>query len=451
MFRLPPQCLLAVFLGFGAVSPAPLLGIFDGMAVARADDDDGADDDDDDRPARPGRQTVQPTPGVRSSAEVRPPPPARSNPKPRPPLKPQPAARPVAQHNPTFEPREVLATDADAALLDQAKSLGFAVGQTVVLSEMALRVTRLRAPARWSAPQALQILRQRIPSGDFVLNHRYRIKSEPCRDGRCYGSALIGWRGSARCGGGLKLGMVDTAADKGHAALNGRKITTRSFAEDGRASPAPHGTAVATLLVGAPDSDFPGLLPAAELYAADTFTGGSRNPRTNALLLVQGLDWLLQQRVTVVNLSLTGSENRLVHEALKRLNQRNVWVVAAAGNEGPSAPPAYPAAYPETVSVTAVDSLLRPYRLANRGDYVTVAAPGVRIWTPGSQGGQYRDGTSFAAPYVTAVAAVLRNRQPDWKLANLIAHFQTSARDLGASGKDPVFGWGLVQNPVSCD
>jgi subtilisin family serine protease len=246
--------------------------------------------------------------------------------------------------------------------------------------------------------------------------------------------------------------MVDTAINKRNPALSGRRIVTRSFAEDGRASSLTHGTAVAALLVGAPGSGFPGLLPGAELYAADTFIGTSPEIlRTNALLLSQGLDWLLEQRVAVVNLSLTGPANRLLRVAVGRLNQQKIPLVAAAGNGGPGAPPAFPAAYPETLSVTAVDQLLRPYRLANRGDYLTVAAPGVRIWTPGPRGGQYSDGTSFATPYVTAVAALLRHRQPDLDSTGLVAKLRTNARDLGAPGKDSVFGWGLVQSPGRCE
>ncbi len=141
------------------------------------------------------------------------------------------------------------------------------------------------------------------------------------------------------------------------------------------------------------------MLPKAELYAADTFIGtGANSLRTNALLLGKGLDWLLEKQASVVNASLTGPDNKLLREVIKRLNARNIAVVAAAGNGGPSAPPAFPAAYPEAIAVTAVDQLLRPYRLANRGEYVTVAAPGVRIWTPGPRGGQYSNGTSFADP-----------------------------------------------------
>jgi subtilisin family serine protease len=235
--------------------------------------------------------------------------------------------------------------------------------------------------------------------------------------------------------------------------LFGRQVVTRSFAEEGRASSFIHGTAVAALLVGAPASGFPGLVSDAELYAADTFIGiGPKNLRTNVLLLSQGLNWLLEQEVSVINASLTGPDNRLLRTAIDRLSERNIPVIAAAGNGGSSAPPAFPAAYPKAIAVTAVDRLLRPYRQANRGEYLTVAAPGVRIWTPSPDGGgQYSDGTSFATPYVTAAAALLRHHQPRLTPVELTEQLRGNARDLGPPGKDRIFGWGLLQSPVRCD
>jgi subtilisin family serine protease len=351
-----------------------------------------------------------------------------------------------------FELREILAINATQAVLNRVRSLGFAIGRTESLSQLNLQITRLRTPAKQSPPQALRLLQRRIPKGDFVLNHVYRIAADPCSENRCYGSSLIGWdQAAGSCGRQAKLGMVDTAVSGKTPALAGQQVATRSFADDGRASSPTHGTAVAALLVGSGAGEFPGLLPKAELYAADTFIGTGSNLRTNALLLGKGLDWLLEQQASVVNVSLTGPDNRLLHEVIKRLSARNIVVIAAAGNRGPGAPPAFPAAYPEAIAVTAVDQLLRPYRLANRGEYLTLAAPGVRIWTPGPRGGQYSDGTSFAAPYVTAVAALLRNQQPDLNPAALIDRLRNSARDLGSPGKDPVFGWGLVQSPGRCE
>lgn len=338
-------------------------------------------------------------------------------------------------------------------MLNQIRALGFRIGPTVALNQLDLRITRLRIPARQRLPQALRRLQQRIPNGKFALNHIYRTAAAPCPDHRCYGSSLIGWDSATTpCGRGIRIGMVDTAVNGNTAALNGRRLTVQTLADDGLTSASIHGTAVATLLIGSPTSGFPGLLPDAELFAVDAFIGTGDYLRTNALLLVRSLDWLLAQKVAVVNISLTGPANLLLQTAVKRIVGNNVALIAAAGNNGPGAPPAYPAAYPEAIAVTAVDQWLRPYRLANRGDYLNLAAPGVRIWTPNPNGdGQYRDGTSFAAPYVTAAAALLRARKPDLSSALILTELRGNARDLGAPGKDPVFGWGLLQSTARCD
>ena len=87
--------------------------------------------------------------------------------------------------------------------------------------------------------------------------------------------------------------------------------------------------------------------------------------------------------------------------------RKGVVFVAAAGNGGPDAPAGYPAAYDEVIAVTAVDRKGGNYDHANRGTYIDVAAPGVQIWTALPDGEEgLLSGTSFAAPFVTAVAAV---------------------------------------------
>jgi subtilisin family serine protease len=134
--------------------------------------------------------------------------------------------------------------------------------------------------------------------------------------------------------------------------------------------------------------------------------------------------------------------------------------VAAAGNGGPAAPPGYPAAYREVIAVTAVDDRKRTYDYANRGRYIDVAAPGVRIWTalPDNKEGML-NGTSFAAPFVTAIAAATYNSTPlraqlregrlplDPKGAMLAAF---AIEKLGTGERSDQYGLGLVKAPSSC-
>ena len=160
---------------------------------------------------------------------------------------------------------------------------------------------------------------------------------------------------------------------------------------------------------------------------------------------------LLGAKAPVINMSFAGDANAIVALALRRVMAAHAIVVAAAGNGGPSAPPAFPADEPGVIGVTAVDNHSQPYADANRGDYVAFAAPGVRVWTPGPMAaGSYHTGTSFAAPFVTAaVAARLSNgaTADAARMADLLAR---TAIDLGEPGRDPVFGRGLIQIANPC-
>jgi subtilisin family serine protease len=190
----------------------------------------------------------------------------------------------------------------------------------------------------------------------------------------------------------------------------------------------------------------------ARIGPAEAFAQDRRGrPYASAFHLAEALDWLAQARAGVINLSFAGPPNALLELSVSQLAARDIALVAAAGNDGPRADPAYPAAYPEVIAVTAVDSALRPFRLANRGAYLTFAAPGVAIRTAAVGGGvAERSGTSFAAPFATAVVASARARHPRLDTKTLTELLAGQARDLGEPGYDPVFGYGLIRTAASC-
>jgi subtilisin family serine protease len=135
---------------------------------------------------------------------------------------------------------------------------------------------------------------------------------------------------------------------------------------------------------------------------------------------------------------------------MERASERGLALVAAAGNGGAEARPAYPAAHPVVLAVTAVDESLEPYDFANRGDYIDFAAPGVRLWTAREKGGGLQSGTSFAAPFITAAVALhlASGVEPDSRALRKILRRYT--KDLGAPGRDAIFGWGLVRIRPNC-
>jgi hypothetical protein len=129
--------------------------------------------------------------------------------------------------------------------------------------------------------------------------------------------------------------------------------------------------------------------------------------------------------------------------ALLRAAQQNVLVMAAAGNGGPVARPMYPAAYDTVVAVTAVDTGHKVFRLANRGEYLDIAAPGVGLLHARAGGGYAASsGTSFAVPFAATAAASLRTLHPG---VDVMAMLYQSAEDLGPPGRDDIYGYGLLR------
>lgn len=338
-----------------------------------------------------------------------------------------------------YVPDEIVVANLSPATLERARRLGFTVTEVGLLDHLALAVARLRLPAGRDPTAALAALREGDAVARYELNPVYRLAAAgsatppntDCRGLRCYPQTLLAWPGG--CGARPRIGMLDSSVDAGHPALAGRRLQRRRFASgNGSAREREHGTAVAALLLGTPGSGHAGLLPEAELFAAEVFSADREGaPYTDAVRLAQGLDWLAAQRVQVVNISLAGPESGMLHTAVRRLVQSGVGVVAAVGNLGPEAPRQYPAAFPEAMAVTAIDRNRKLYARANRGDYVVLAAPGVAIWTAdGAGGGAFRDGTSFAAPYVTAAYALLAGAQPGLAPFGLLHQLQQRAKPL---------------------
>jgi hypothetical protein len=241
----------------------------------------------------------------------------------------------------------------------------------------------------------------------------------------------------------LRIGMIDSKVDVSHPSLSNTQIKSRSFASRGADQPEFHGTAIASILA-ANAADYTGLAPKAEVYAASVFEQhDDRGETASTVSLVRALDWLMSSGVDVVNISLAGPPNRLLEAALKQAAQSDVIILAAAGNGGPVAQPMYPAAYESVVAVTAVDDGGQVFRLANRGEYLDLAAPGVRMLHARAGGGYTASsGTSFAVPFAATAAARLRHLQPGQDVLSILIE---SAQDLGPPGRDEIYGYGLLR------
>lgn len=343
----------------------------------------------------------------------------------------------VSDDPPEIEPGELLVWHEDLAAAQafavQVAPLGFTVRRRLTLDGLGVVQTTVGLPAKSSALAARARLATLIPGLLVDANHRYRLfgAAEPGALRR-----LVGWSpAAATCAQGRIVGVVDTLTDTAHPALAASDIVVHDVLPAGTtAAGAAHGTAVAARIAD--------LLPGATLRVAGVFRQREgETADTTAEWLLQALDWLVRQRVEVVNMSLGGPGNRLLTAGVERVLASGSGAVAAIGEEGPDAEPVHPAALPGVLGVTAVDREHRVYRRARHGDDVDLAAPGVDVPSQRADGSLvYLTGTSFAAPFVTAARL----------LAGSDAILLAGARDLGAPGRDPVFGAGLVRFEPLC-
>jgi subtilisin family serine protease len=418
------------------------------------DDDDGGDDDDDDDDDDGGDDDgggsrSDDDDGARPNAEG-----PREEPRRRHVI----GQAPVAL--PTFAPGEIVTlalSEADLAIL---LARGYRVLEERAVPEIGIVSRRLGIPAGSTPEDARSEVRSLASGPDADFNHYYRTEQSPepetCQGGHCAALEQIGWESltasTAACTAEVTIGVVDTGINPDHEALAKAELEVHRITPEGLdPSRAIHGTAVISLLVGDPDSRSPGLLPDAKVIAVDAFHKAGGDERADVFTLTAGMDYLADNNVRVINMSLAGPPNSVLERATAALVARGIIIVAAVGNGGPKAEPAYPAAYPGVVGVTAVDGRGEVYRRAGQGEHVDLAAPGVEVWTAASiRGARPKTGTSFAAPFVTAAVASLLAAEPGLTADEVAARLATSALDLGDAGRDPVFGHGVVQAARSC-
>jgi subtilisin family serine protease len=168
-------------------------------------------------------------------------------------------------------------------------------------------------------------------------------------------------------------------------------------------------------------------------------TGGASD------VVAEAFAWLVQEEVPVINVSLVGPPNRVLEGVVQRVIAGGHIVVAAVGNDGPAAPPLYPAAWPGVIGVTGVDARRHVLAEAERGPQVKFAAPGAQMAAAKRPSGYTLvRGTSFAAPIVAGLLA-LNLPAPDTGAADrAVEALAREAVDLGNPGPDPVYGFGLV-------
>jgi len=317
--------------------------------------------------------------------------------------------------------------------LARAQAAGFKVRSRETIAGLGLETVILAPPRGMAAVEAIRRLRALDPAGRYDFNHIY------FESGAVQGGSAAPGDNAAASGRGLRIGLVDGTAQA--TALARAQLVQRAFAPGGSRVTA-HATAVASLLAGS-GAGFRGAAPGATLYVADVY--GTTAAGGSALSVARALGWLAQQNAPVINISLVGPPNALLAAGVATLVGKGYVVVAAVGNDGPAAPPLYPAAYPGVVAVTAVDARRRVLPEAGRGPYVGFAAPGADMAAAGLDGRLVGvRGASFAAPLAAGRLARLLPAPDPEGAQRAIAALGREAVDLGAPGRDPVYGRGLV-------
>ena len=161
-----------------------------------------------------------------------------------------------------------------------------------------------------------------------------------------------------------------------------------------------------------------------------------------------GIMYALEQNADVINLSLGGyGESPLLDEAVDAAAEADIPLCTAAGNNQQNVRYIHPAYSEKVITVSAVDRQHRFAEFSNYGETVDFAAPGVAVvsaYIGAPDAVRAEDGTSMAAPFVTAAVADLLSYDPSLTGKQIYDNLRSNAVDLGEKGFDEQYGWGEI-------
>ncbi|MEV6618041.1 type VII secretion-associated serine protease mycosin [Streptomyces sp. NPDC051051] len=271
-------------------------------------------------------------------------------------------------------------------------------------------------------------------------------------------------------GEGVRVAVVDTGVDVKNPQLtgavdakSGRNLLPKNLkdengdpiergAENGTTDTVGHGTKVAGIIAARPvgGTGFVGLAPEATIIPIQQ---NDAEGHGDTGTLADAIRYAVQAKAQVINISQDTSQaarpDSDLEKAIDEALAQKIVVVASAGNDGVggNTKKTYPASYEGVLAVAASDRNNERASFSQSGDFVGVAAPGVDMISTVPQGGHCSDnGTSFSAPYVAGVAALIKAKHPDWTAGQVVAQIeQTAERTI--AGHDRLVGWGVV-DPV---
>ncbi|GIJ49692.1 type VII secretion-associated serine protease [Virgisporangium aliadipatigenens] len=257
-------------------------------------------------------------------------------------------------------------------------------------------------------------------------------------------------------GEGVRVAVIDSGVTADHPSLAGAVLAGKDYVDqtnDGRCDEAAHGSIVAGVIAGRPVGAFSGIAPKATVLPIRVLRDTERtSDATIPQHIVEAIVFAADNGADVINMSLVTPDTPALKNAVQYALGRGVVIVAAAGNEGGSKQegPAFPAAYDGVIAVAGVDEEGKHVDTSTSGTFVDVAAPGANVLGPTPAGGGFAEfkagGTSFAAAYVSGLAALLRGQDPKLTPAQVAARI-TSTADHPPEGFNIQVGYGVV-NPL---
>jgi hypothetical protein len=312
------------------------------------------------------------------------------------------------------------------------------------------RLYRWRFDGRRSVANVVRALR-----GDHIVasvqpNFLYRLEEQTIVDGMHgdaaqYALAMLQIEQAQQIATGkeVPVAVIDSAIDLKHPDLGGMAVKSFDTLGGEKKTPNPHGTSIAGAI--AARGKLLGIAPGAELLAVRAFDDEAGAAKGTSMAVYEGLQWATDNGARVINMSFSGPPHPTLQRLLAAAYDKGIVLIAAAGNAGPKAEPLYPAAYPDVIAVTAIDSKNQLFKMANRGRYIAVAAPGVDILALAPDDAyQLATGTSIAAAHVSAIAALLLECRPSLKPSDIRSVLSSTAKLLGPPRVDSDFGAGLV-------
>ncbi|WP_010094763.1 S8 family peptidase [Ornithinibacillus scapharcae] len=258
-------------------------------------------------------------------------------------------------------------------------------------------------------------------------------------------------------GEGVKIAVIDTGVSTVHPDLKLAGgvsfVEGVSTYEDDNG----HGTHVAGI-IGAENNDIGmlGVAPNAEIYAVKSL---DKNGDGTLRDVIAGVDWAIENKMDIINLSLVSTQpTPALEQAIKKATNLGIIVVASTGNDetgqGQKTDDVlYPARYPEVIAVGSINKELVKSTFAYVGPSISFASPGEDILSTYMPVNGRNDvyakmsGTSMAAPFVTGVIALYKELFPELGTAEIKNILYNNTTDLGVSGKDATYGYGLLLSP----